>query len=253
MTIRALTTLLLLAGSATAGEPPPTVATFSIVAVDRETGELGVAVQSRVPAVGAVVPVARAGVGAIATQAMANTGYGPAALARLRAGQEPGRVVRELTAADPQAAHRQLAVIDAAGRVSQFTGDRCLDWAGGRSGTGYAVQGNILAGPEVIEAMAGAFEKSTGPLADRLLAALAAGQDAGGDRRGRQSAALLVVRDGWGYGGFNDRFRDLRVDDHPTPIKELRRVLDVHRRVFPRPQGRPPSGRKPPSANGATS
>ena len=213
----------------------PTVATFSIVAVDRKTGELGVAVQSKVPAVGAIVPFARAGVGAVATQAAANTRYGPAALKRLAAGEAPDAVVKALTGADPQAGRRQLAVINAKGRVASHTGDQCHAWAGGRTGDGYAVQGNILAGQEVVDAMAKAFEESAGPLADRLIAALAAGQEAGGDKRGRQSAALLVVREGWGYAGLSDRFRDLRVDDHPTPIAELRRVLKMHRQVFRRP------------------
>lgn len=237
MMIRLISVALALAAAVSHGDTATaTVATFSIVAIDRETGELGVAVQSKVPAVGAIVPFARAGVGAVATQAAANPSYGPKALERLAAGEAPDAVVKALTAADPQAGRRQLAVIDARGRVASHTGDGCLAWAGGRAGNGYAVQGNILAGREVVDAMAKAFEDSTGPLADRLIAALAAGQDAGGDKRGRQSAALLIVRKGWGYAGLNDRFRDLRVDDHPTPIAELRRVLGVHRKIFRRPQ-----------------
>ena len=207
-----------------AAEP---VATFSIVARDEAADELGVAVQSRFLAVGSVVPWARAGVGAIATQAFANTTYGPRALALLADGTSPEDVLAALLRDDPGKAQRQVGIIDAQGRAATFTGDACLPWAGGLAGRGYAVQGNILAGPEVPEAMAAAFETTSGALAERLLAALAAGQAAGGDARGRQSAALLVVRAGAGYGGFDDRYIDLRVDDHPAPIRELRRLLGL--------------------------
>jgi uncharacterized Ntn-hydrolase superfamily protein len=226
--------LLLFAGPLAAGEPA--VATFSIVACDPATGELGVAVSSKFVAVGSVVPWARAGVGAVATQSLANTTYGPQGLELLAGGKTPAEVIDALTSADPGKKRRQIGVVDGTGRSATFTGSECLGWAGGRIGRHYAVQGNILAGEKVVDAMAQAFERGKGPLADRLIAALTAGQDAGGDQRGRQSAALLVVRDGWGYAGQNDRFRDLRVDDHPMPIARLRHLLTEHRRVFPRPR-----------------
>lgn len=203
------------------------VATFSVVAFDADTGDLGVAVQSKFFAVGRVVPFAAAGVGAIATQAYANTTFGPRGLRLLRQGTGPQAVIDRLLADDPGRDGRQLGLVDAAGNTASFTGEGCLPWSGGRSGEGYTVQGNLLAGPEVVEAMAEAFEAGSGDLASRLVAALAAGQAAGGDVRGRQSAALLVVREGAGYGGFDDRYIDLRVDDHETPIRELQRLLDV--------------------------
>ncbi|MGD9858118.1 MAG: DUF1028 domain-containing protein [Planctomycetaceae bacterium] len=213
----------------------PTISTFSIVACDPQTGELGIAVQSRLPAVGAIVPFAKAGVGAIATQSYANTRYGSQGLTLLAEGKSPEEVVMRLTNGDDERAARQLGVVDAQGRVASFTGDECPVWAGSKTGTNYAVQGNILAGPQVIEAMGRAFEETEGELALRLLAALDAGQAAGGDRRGMQSAALLIVREGWGYDGQSDRFRDLRVDDHESPIRELRRVYEAHQKVFRRP------------------
>jgi uncharacterized Ntn-hydrolase superfamily protein len=206
---------------------PELVSTFSIVAFDPETGDLGVAVQSKFFAVGPVVPFAAAGIGAIATQSQANTTFGPRGLELLGAGNRPRAVIDALLANDPYRALRQVAVVDASGRAANFTGDGCLVWAGGRSGENFSVQGNILAGSEVVDAMAATFEASTGDLATRMVAALAAGQQAGGDLRGRQSAALLVVREGGGHGGFNDRFIDLRVDDHQTPIGELQRLLDM--------------------------
>lgn len=228
--------------------PPPVVATFSIVAIDPDTGEIGVAVQSRIVAVGAVVPWAKAGVGAVATQSYANVAFGPSGLSLMEAGGAPEAALETLLAGDPEQAHRQVGLIDAQGRTAQHTGEECLAWAGQRAGKHYAAQGNILAGPEVIDAMAEAFEKSTGRLlGERLLAALEAGQAAGGDRRGQQSAALLIVREGWGYGGGNDRFRDLRVDEHAEPIAELRRVYLKHCALFPRPDGRKPA----PPASGA--
>jgi uncharacterized Ntn-hydrolase superfamily protein len=228
------------ASPAELGPTAPPVATFSIVALDPETGELGVAVQSKFIAVGAVVPWARAGVGAIATQSFANTRYGPEGLALLAAGKSAEQVVVALSSADEGRARRQLGIVDAKGRAASYTGDACFDWAGGRTGESYAAQGNILAGAGVVDAMAASFEASKGPLADRLIAALAAGQAAGGDKRGRQSAALLVVREGWGYAGLNDLYRDLRVDDHPRPIQELARLLELHRALFARPE-RPPA------------
>ena len=193
------------------------------------------AVQSRIVAVGGIVPFARAGVGAVATQALANMRYGPLGLSGLAEGMAPDECLRLLTAADPGRERRQAAMIDAAGRAATYTGNDCLDWAGGLVGENFAVQGNILAGRDVVFAMAESFAGSAGPLAERLLAALKAGQAAGGDRRGMQSAALLVVREGWGYGGLNDRYRDLRVDEHEDPITELERVYREHCRLFPRP------------------
>jgi uncharacterized Ntn-hydrolase superfamily protein len=208
------------------------VATFSIVAFDPETDSLGVAVQSKFLAVGAVVPWARAGVGAVATQAMANFNYGPRGLDLMAEGRTAEETVEALTSADEGRDHRQLGVVDARGRAAAFTGPECFDWAGGATGEHYAAQGNILVGRETVGAMAKTYEETDGDLAARLLSALAAGQEAGGDSRGRQSAALLVVREGGGYGGDNDRVIDLRVDDHPDPIKELIRIRDLHTLYF---------------------
>jgi uncharacterized Ntn-hydrolase superfamily protein len=212
------------------------VATFSIVGFDPNTRELGIAVQSKFIAVGAVVPWARAGVGAIATQSYANTRYGPLGLKYLEQGLKPKEVIEKLTADDSSAQRRQVGVVDAAGRTATFTGTKCHGWAGGRTGKNYTVQGNILTGPEVVDAMAGAFEKAQGELGSRLITALEAGQAAGGDRRGRQSAALFIAREGWGYGGFNDRYRDIRVDDNPEPIKELHRIYELHKSAFRQPK-----------------
>ena len=207
--------------------PPPRFGTFSIVAYERETATWGIAVQSRFISVGAVVPWAEAGTGAIATQALANTHYGPEGLALLRKGLSAPEVVRRLTGADPGKAERQLGVVDAKGGAASFTGRKCMDWAGDEVGEGFACQGNILFGPAVVRAMARAYESTGGDLLDRLLAALSAGQREGGDRRGMQSAALLAVRAGAGYGG-NDRWVDVRVDDHPSPIEELKRVFQLY-------------------------
>jgi uncharacterized Ntn-hydrolase superfamily protein len=207
----------------------PAPSTFSIVARADDSGDLGVAVQSKFLAVGAVVPWARASVGAIATQAWANTSFGPEGLRMLEAGLDAEAALGRLVAADEGASHRQCGLVDARGSAVAHTGAACPDWAGHRLGGGYACQGNILAGAGVVDAMAEAFERAADrPLWERLLAALAAGQDAGGDRRGQQSAALLVVRAEGGYGGRNDRFIDLRVDDHPRPIEELGRLLQLH-------------------------
>jgi uncharacterized Ntn-hydrolase superfamily protein len=208
------------------------VATFSIVAFDPETDSLGVAVQSKFLAVGSVVPWARAGVGAVATQAMANYNYGPRGLDLMAEGNSAEQTVKALTSADEDREHRQVGVVDARGRASTFTGSECFDWAGGVTGEHYAAQGNILVGKETVEAMATAYEETHGDLATRLLEALDAGQGAGGDSRGKQSAALLVVRKGGGYGGDNDRVVDLRVDDHPEPIRELIRIRDLHTLYF---------------------
>ena len=202
--------------------------TFSIVAYDPATAELGIAVESKFLSVGAVVPWAQAGVGAIATQSWANTSYGPRGLRMLKQGMTPRQVGRRLTAADKDASQRQFGIVDSGGRPFTFTGKSCHDWAGGTVGKNFAAQGNILVGPAVVDDLARTFEASRGTLAERLVASLAAGQAAGGDRRGKESAALLVVRPHGGYGGFNDRYIDLRVDDHPAPIDELKRLLDLH-------------------------
>ena len=203
--------------------------TFSIVARDTQAGELGIAVQSKFLAVGAVVPWARAGVGAIATQAWANTSYGPRGLELLVTGLSAEETLAQLLSTDEGRPSRQVGIVSFNGSPATYTGDQCFPWAGGRVGADYACQGNILVGEDTVLAMAHTFEQTGGRLCDRLLAALAAGQAAGGDSRGQQSAALLVVRDRGGYGGFNDRFIDLRVDDHPQPIEELQRILQLHK------------------------
>ena len=210
----------------------PLVATFSIAAFDPETDSLGVAVQSKFLAVGSVVPWARAGIGAVVTQAIANFNYGPRGLDLMAEGRTAEETLEALTSADEGRDHRQLGVVDARGRAATYTGSECFDWAGGVTGEYYAAQGNILVGRETVDAMAKAYEGTEGDLAARLLAALDAGQEAGGDSRGRQSAALLVVREGGGYGGDNDRVIDLRVDEHPDPIKELIRIRDLHTLYF---------------------
>lgn len=208
--------------------PPPRFGTFSIVAADLERGEWGVAVQSKFIAVGSVVPWARAKVGAIATQAYANVRFGPDGLELLAKGTSAEEVVRRLTSADPRAALRQVGVVDAKGNAASFTGKDCPEWAGHSTGRGFACQGNILFGPAVVAAMARAFETTPGDLPERLLAALSAGQREGGDRRGMQSAALLIVREKGGYDEGSDRWVDIRVDDHPSPIEELRRVFRLY-------------------------
>jgi uncharacterized Ntn-hydrolase superfamily protein len=204
------------------------VATFSIVGADPEAGEVGVAVASRFFAVGSVVPHAAAGAGAVATQSYANTTFGPRGLSQLARGLTPQAVLDSLLAGDADPQRRQVGIVAADGRSATYTGSQCLAWAGGRSGPGYAAQGNILAGGEVVAAMERSFLASAGkPLAERLAAALAAGDAAGGDSRGKQSAALLVARARAGYGGFTDRAVDIRVDDHPEPIAELTRLLGI--------------------------
>jgi uncharacterized Ntn-hydrolase superfamily protein len=206
--------------------------TFSIVATDRATGEIGIAVQSKFLSVGAVVPFVRAGVGAIATQAFANTAYGPLALDLLARGTPPEAAVRALTSGDDGRDDRQFGIVAASGAAATFTGARCIAWAGGMTGDDFAAQGNCLAGPTVVTALAETFRASAGSLADRLVAALAAAQAHGGDKRGQQSAALIVEKPGGGYGGFNDRYVDLRVDDHRAPIEELARLLELHKLYF---------------------
>ena len=209
--------------------------TFSIVAADPVAGECGVAVASKFLSVGAVVPWARGGVGAIATQSYANTSYGPIGLDLLAKGLTPQAAVDRLTAADPYSAKRQVGVVDMAGRAATFSGQECFPWFGGLTGDHVAVQGNILVGEATVTAMLQAFQTTTGPLADRLLAALKAGDRAGGDRRGKQSAALMVVKPAGGYGGLNDRYLDLRIDDHPHPVDELERLTGLWRLYFEKP------------------
>jgi len=216
-------------GSARAAGHVPDVATFSIVGFDADTGDLGIAVESKFFSVGSVVPWARAGVGAIATQAFANTTFGPRGLDLLENGLTVHETLDLLLATDAGRASRQVGIVDAQGESAAFTGDEAQSWAGQRTGPGYAIQGNILAGEAVVEAMEHAFLAASGDLAGRLLTAIEAGQAAGGDARGRQSAALLVVREDGGYAGFNDRYCDLRVDDHPQPIVELRRLYQLWR------------------------
>jgi uncharacterized Ntn-hydrolase superfamily protein len=211
--------------------------TFSIVARSADGAAHGVAVASKFLAVGAAVPAAEATVGALATQSYANLAYRPQGLALLRTGVPAAGTVAGLVAADDGRAQRQLGVVGADGEGATYTGDACHAWAGGTAGDGYAIQGNILTGPEVVDAMRDAWlgAERQSPLAERLLAALRAGDRAGGDRRGRQSAALLVVAKGQGYGGTCDVVVDLRVDDHPDPVAELIRLLDVHTLLFGRP------------------
>ncbi len=211
---------------------PPLVSTYSIAACDLERGQWGVAVQSKFLAVGSVVPWAQPQVGAVATQAYANPRYGPDGLALLRQGLPAEVVVRRLTDADEGRNERQLGIVDSDGRAATYTGSACLDWAGGRSGECYAAQGNILVSAATVDALAETFEAAQGTLAERLLEALAAAQDAGGDSRGQQSAALLVVERDGGYAGLTDTLVDLRIDDHARPIEELQRLLGLHELLF---------------------
>jgi uncharacterized Ntn-hydrolase superfamily protein len=201
--------------------------TFSIVAFDPANGDLGVAVASKFPCVGAVVPWAKAGVGAVATQAWANTDFGPDGLRLMAGGMPAGPALDAVLEGDDGRDERQAGFVDAAGEAATFTGSGCVEWAGGVSGEHFAAQGNILAGAGVVGAMAQAFGSADGELCDRLLTALMAGDAAGGDRRGRQSSALLVVRDRGGYEGRNDRYIDLRVDDHRDAPAELERLFTV--------------------------
>jgi uncharacterized Ntn-hydrolase superfamily protein len=206
--------------------------TFSIVAHDPSTGEFGVGVASRFLAVGAVVPWARAGIGAVATQAWVNLSFGPNGLDLLQQGLPAPEVVQRLTGGDDGRSHRQLGVVDARGRAAAWTGSDCFPWAGHVSGPAFTCQGNILAGEAVVSAMAETFERTSAPLPERLIAVLAAGQERGGDSRGQQSAAMYVVKEKGSYGGYLDRYVDLRVDDHPAPIEELRKLLELHRLYF---------------------
>ncbi len=207
----------------------PLVATFSLVARDPETGDLAVAVASKYLAVGSIVPVAVAGVGAMATQALANMSFGPRSMELLAAGATPEECAREFGKTDPAFQTRQFGLVTAAGDSFSHTGTETLSWAGGVTGPDFAAQGNILTGPEVVDALVSVWKQGELAFPERLLAALAAADEAGGDSRGRQAAALLVVGEGKGYGGNNDRWIDLRVDDHSDPVSELARLLDLYR------------------------
>ncbi len=209
------------------------VATYSICACDLEAKQWGVAVQSKFLAVGCIVPWAEPLVGAVATQSWANPRYGPDGLALLREGLPAEEVVTRLTGADDKRAQRQLGVVDGQGRGASYTGEECHDWAGHRTGAGYAAQGNILVSGETVDALAETFEATAGnPLAERLLDCLDAAQAAGGDSRGQQSAAIVVVGPEQGFAGLSDVFVDLRVDDNPQPLEELRRIFGIHQELF---------------------
>jgi uncharacterized Ntn-hydrolase superfamily protein len=211
----------------------PVVATYSIAACDLEAGQWGVATQSKFLGVGSVVPWADPQVGAVATQAWANPRYGPDGLALLREGLSADEVVERLTSADDGRDHRQLGVVDGKGGGATFSGAECMDWAGGRTGPCYAAQGNILVSAETVDAIAETFEATSGrPLAERLLDCMDAAQAAGGDRRGQQSSALLVVERDGGYAGLSDSVVDLRVDEHERPLQELRRIYVMHQAIF---------------------
>jgi uncharacterized Ntn-hydrolase superfamily protein len=209
-----------------------TVATYSIAACDLDAGQWGVATQSKFLAVGSVVPWADPKVGAIATQAYANPRYGSKGLKLLREGLSAEEVVERLTSADEGRDQRQLGIVDREGKSSSFTGAECLEWAGGRTGPCYAAQGNILVSAETVDAIAETFESSKGTLAERLLDCLDAAQGAGGDRRGQQSAALLVVEENGGYAQLSDTVVELRVEDHERPLEELRRIYRLHEALF---------------------
>jgi uncharacterized Ntn-hydrolase superfamily protein len=218
----------------------PLVSTYSICACDLDAQQWGVAVASKFLAVGSVVPWAEALVGAIATQSYANPRYGPQGLALLREGATAEDTVARLTAADEERAQRQLGVLDAEGRSAAYTGEGCHDWAGHRTGAGYTAQGNILVSGETVDGLAETFETTAGkPLAERLLECLDAAQAAGGDSRGQQSAAILVVGPEQGYAGLSDVCVDLRVDDHERPLEEVRRLCGLHQELF----GRTPRSR----------
>ncbi len=210
----------------------PIFNTFSIVGYDPDEQAWGVAVASKFLAAAAVVSWARAGAGAVATQAFAKLGFGPDGLNFMAQGLSAEETLARLLAADDNAAHRQVGIVDTQGNAAAHTGDDCFEWAGHRTGQNYTCQGNILTGPETLDAMAAAFESTSGELADRLMAALLAGDKAGGDRRGKQSAGLLVVKPGGGYGGDTDRYLDLRVDDDPDPVTRLAELVKLHHLYF---------------------
>lgn len=210
--------------------------TFSIVAYDADAQAWGVAVASKFLAAAAVVSWARAGAGAVATQSFAKVGFGPAGLDLMASGKSASEALTELLADDPKREARQVGLVDRNGQVAAHTGTECHDWAGHKIGNGFCVQGNILTGSDVLDAMSDSFIASKGELADRLVAALLAGSTAGGDRRGKQSAGVLVVKDNGGYGSDNDRYIDLRVDDDEAPIKKLKTLVDAHHLFFGTPK-----------------
>jgi uncharacterized Ntn-hydrolase superfamily protein len=210
----------------------PQLSTFSIVAFDSKDAAWGIAVASKFPAAGAVVPWARADAGAVATQSYANTSFGPRGLEMMSAGLSAPETLDALIAEDEGRDLRQVGLVDKDGKAATYTGKDCFEWAGGLTGEGYCVQGNILVGEAVIQAMADGFEHASGELPERLLSALIAGDQAGGDQRGRQSAGLLVVKAEAGYGGFNDRWIDYRVDDHDDPVPKLTDLLELHHLYF---------------------
>ena len=212
------------------------IATFSIVAYDPQNDDFGVAVASKFLGVGSVVPWVRSDAGAIATQALGNMSYGPRGLDLMVSGKSAEETLQTLLADDDQREHRQVGIVDNQGRAAAYTGKKCLDWAGHVTGNGFTIQGNILSSSTVVDNMATAFTSTQGELAERLLAALQVGDQTGGDRRGRQSAALYVARQGGSYGGFLDRYVDLRVDDHQNPVAELVRLLQLHRFYLTRPR-----------------
>jgi uncharacterized Ntn-hydrolase superfamily protein len=240
--------LVLLVVQAPTARPPDLLKrahTYSIVAYDSATGDLGVAVQSKFPNVGGIVPWARAGVGAVATQSLGNTDYGDKGVELMAMGASAPEAMRIVMRTDPRPAQRQVGMVDAHGAAASWTGDSCFDWAGGRSGgggvggkgqliagRGYAAQANIMVSDQTVKNMAAAFERATGALSDRLMAALVAGQAGGGDKRGMESAALLVVRKNAGYLGLNDRYIDIRVYDDTNPIRELERLYRLHQLYF---------------------
>ncbi|MBX7183738.1 MAG: DUF1028 domain-containing protein [Vicinamibacteria bacterium] len=235
---------LCIRGDRTGPLSSPLVSTFSIVAIDMENGDVGVAVQSKFPNVRPLVPWAEAGVGAVATQSFVNATYGPRGLSLMRNGATAAEALAILTGTDSDKQNRQAGIVDAKGNAASWTGQECFEWAGGYAGAtpasrgaiatgkGYAIQGNILVGQATVDAMAKTFEQTKGPLADRLLAALVAGGRAGGDRRGEQSAALLVKRKGAGYDGSSDDLVDISIYDHPTPLCELERLYALHKLHF---------------------
>lgn len=210
--------------------------TYSIIGFDPETEELGIAVQSKFIGVGSVVPWAKAGVGAVATQSYANPAYGPDGLRLMEEGRSAEETLKILIEADKGRALRQVGIMDAQGAAATYTGEDCYDWAGGKLGENCVAQGNILVSGETVEAMIDSFENTKGKLAKRLLTALNAGQAAGGDKRGMQSAAIYVVKEKGGYLEANDRFIDLRVDEHPDPINELIRIYKLHQLYFAGPE-----------------
>jgi uncharacterized Ntn-hydrolase superfamily protein len=224
---RIVLAMIMAGAAALVARSEETVGTFSIIAYDAETEEWGVAVESRAFSVGSAVPWAEAGVGAIATQSQTNRSFGPQGLAMMRSGLTAAQALRALLDADPGRENRQAGIVDASGNSASFTGSKCSDWAGDTTAPGLAIQGNILVGPEVVRGMARAYAETTGELAERLLAALKAGQAAGGDRRGQQSAAILVVRSSDRYPEYRNRYVDLRVEDSASPIVELERVYRI--------------------------